>query len=171
VTLAELVRDIAYHNPVWTPSDVEQRARLLREGGLLPHGGRGRPSPPVIPRDVATLLLGLSATGRAVEVVPVVKVYRDLQSSSNNGFARAPDFATALTVILEDTEFLRMVDRVEICRSWPEAVIVYRKGKKSKTRVETYLPHHGRPARRDQIQVSVNLRTEMLLRLSSSISS
>lgn len=170
VTLAELVRDIAYHNPEWRPSDVEQRARLLREGGLLPHGGRGKTSPHVMARDVATLLLGLAAAGRAVDVVTVVNRYRGLRSSSSNAFANAPDFFAALTLILEDGEFLRVVDRVEVCRSWPEAVIVYRKGKKDKTRVETYLPLSGRPERRDQIQVSVNLRTEMLRGLSSAVS-
>jgi len=169
VTLAELVRDVAYHNPEWRPSDVEQRARLLREAGLLPQGGRGRASPPVVARDVATLLVGLGSTGKAVEVVSVVEAYLALVPSGPNPFARAPNFGTALTVIFEDAQVLGLVDRVEMCRSWPEASIVFRGGKKGKKRRETYLASAGRPERRDQIEIVATVHSEMLSELGSGL--
>ncbi len=169
VTLAELVRDIAYHNPEWRPSDIEQRARLLREAGLLPRGVRGRAGPVVGSRDVATLIVGLAATGKAVEVEAATRDYMALVPSDQHALAGAPDFGSALTMALEDSQVMELVDRVSICRSWPEAWIVFRVGKKAKKIRESYVPLSGKPTRRDQIEIAATIRRDMLITLGTAL--
>jgi hypothetical protein len=173
VTLAELVRDIGYFNSGWRPSDIEQRARLLREARKLPHAGRGRESPPVGPEHVATLLIGLAATSRAVEVVQAVEVYEalvPLRGRRDDALTRAPTFATALSSVVLDLSLGSVIRDVVICQSWPEATIRYVKGKKQKNRADVFVPSAGRPQRIDLIERCTILKGELLVKLGRSVS-
>lgn len=172
MTLAELVRDLGFYNPGWRPSDIEQRARLLREARLLPHAGRGRESPPIGPENVATLLIGLAATSRAVEVVQAVEIYSQLPpvSGGSDPLTRAPNFGAALAAVLLDRSLGTAIRDVVVCQSWPEATIRYVKGKKRKHRSDVFLPVDGRPARVDLMERCTVLRGSLLMKLGRSVS-
>jgi len=111
----------------WTRSEIDQCTRQLRQGGLLPVGGRGLNAPEITPEHAALILIGLSAThtGRSADVLDAVKTYGPMPPVGE-AFADATSFADAMTSILSSWNALRSVltvHSVVVCATWPEATV------------------------------------------------
>lgn len=132
MNLGELVRDLAYFNPGWSPSDINQRCRLLREARLLPHAGRGRTAPRISPADAAVLVIGMAAAERTIGIVDTTRRYLGLVCVGSPAGPVSGSLAEAMAAFIADPALLEPVRRIVINRAWPAAEIVYRKGKKGK---------------------------------------
>jgi hypothetical protein len=97
-------------------SDLDVRARKLRDAGLLPRDGRGAAAPDLNARDAAALLLGVAATNRAVEAADAVKYFGALAPAggAQNGFASSPDLLRAIAATLESVKLAGTVERITI---------------------------------------------------------
>lgn len=132
MNLGELVRDLAYFNPTWSPSDINQRCRLLREARLLPHAGRGRNAPRISSADAAVLVLGMAAAEKTVEIVDRTRRYLELVCVGTPNGPVSGSLPETLAAFIAEPALLDPVRRIVINRAWPSAEIAYRKGKKGK---------------------------------------
>lgn len=115
-----------------SPADIQHRARLLRENGVLPQKGRGVSAAHVTAKDCAGLVLALLAKSSdisaATAVVRAVKVFGALKGEAlkiqivpdevpvpeeyDRDFTLAPagTFLTAFTAIIEGRRAVRQFD-------------------------------------------------------------
>jgi hypothetical protein len=169
LTLAELTRDIAFFNPHWQPADIQQRTRLLREARLLPHSGRGRRALRVSPAHAATLLIGVAAADKTVDVVEVTRRYLGLKRVGGSSSDADPvSFADSLAAVLADPAVASRTRRVTICRTWPEARIEWAKEKKGKKRItDRFRSDDPLPPRQDLIRLDAVLDPKLLEEIAS----
>jgi len=92
----------------------------LGKAGLLPKGGRGLYAPDAKPEHIANLLIGLMASDKTKNAVDAVKSYSKLQTEDSS--AR---FGEVLTKILSIVNLADKVFAVRLCRTIPEAEIIY----------------------------------------------
>lgn len=139
----------------WATTDIEHRARRLREARMLPTG-RGSASPEIEPAEAVSLVIALGACEHAVHVVNAVMRYAPMVPVGGLGasFCGASTFGDALAEILADVRWLYNVERVAIRRNWPEATITWRQAGEERTAI--YRPE-GTPDRGygDAVQVDV----------------
>ena len=79
---------------------------------------------------MARLLIGLTASETAPKAVDTVIEYAKMSAIGECCFDGADDLETALGAIFSDVNFTLPVKEVIICRSWPEATIVKKDGKR-----------------------------------------
>lgn len=122
-------------NP-WSASEIDQRTRGLRDAGFLPVGGRGLNAPHIMPQHAALILISLAATNRAVETADATRAYASLEPVNPLApFAGQTMFADALGAILSDPYFRLKVSAVVVCRTWQEAIIKYRHGRRERSTI------------------------------------
>ena len=171
-TTADLLRDIAFFNPGWRPADIDQRARLLRQAGWLPDGGRGRAQPPIEARHAAHMLIGLAAARKAVDVVTATDRYVALRSRDGGALRDFSTLGEAVEAILGDEALSGAVTRLTICRSWPEATISLRKARKAKKGKKKAVQRFGASAGgAGHIRIDAVVAGEMLVEIARRLAS
>src|SRR5438045_3744774 len=114
----------------WSPSEIDQCTRQLRQAGLLPIGGRGLNAPDITPEHAALILIGLAAARRAADVKAAVQTYASMPALGE-AFFGAETFARALTLMLSSWRTLRSelkIKGVVVCTTWPEAAVHFWSG-------------------------------------------
>jgi hypothetical protein len=111
-----------------SPSDLDIRMRELRQGKMLPTGGRGLNAPAITADHAATILIALKGSTKSVDAALAVNHFAELVDGDKS-------FAEALTELLKDQEAAATVDRVELNRTAISASIFFKDGK-----VSWYLP-------------------------------
>jgi len=86
---------VSFQVPLFTASDLDQRARSLRTAGLIPNPGRGGASPPARPEHVAAILIGVAAPAAAGAAGHVREIGALVPTAGEAPFS-ADDFAQAL---------------------------------------------------------------------------
>ena len=123
----EFERLLAAQTSNWSASEIDQRTRALRAAGKLPVGGHGLNAPDVQAEQAAMILIALAATERASASVEAVDNYASLRwqrlQKGETAFAGKRTFGEALIAILEDRDNERAVAEVQICRTWPWAIV------------------------------------------------
>ncbi|MEI6610967.1 MAG: hypothetical protein WCO53_14665 [Deltaproteobacteria bacterium] len=117
------------HNACFSRSDAEQRSMKLRNGLLTPRGARGPQAPHLEPVHMARLTIALAAAETAPQAADTVVKYARLTAIGERWFDGADDFEQALTAIFTDSDIVRQVETVSICRSWPQAAIILTDGR------------------------------------------
>ena len=106
----------------WGASELDQRARRLREAGVLPSAGRGRHAPHLTAEHGAAIILSLASI-TAVDAVPTAAAYAELPAADGS------PLGVALENILCDPAEAAKVDRLVINKSWRRAEIVFLDGR------------------------------------------
>ena len=121
------------------------------------------------PAQAATLLIGVAAADKTVDVVEVTQRYSALIRASGSSDADLPvNFADSLAAILADPAVASRVRRVTVCRTWPEARIEWVKEKKGKKRItDRYRSADPLPPRRDLIRIDAVLDRKLLEEIAS----
>lgn len=121
-------RDYLAARTPWPRRRVADCLRRLRAVGALVEPVGGREGPRVTAEAAAYALLALSAAAAPGEAEEALDTYATMTPEDETDFAGSLTFGQALTQMLADPGLARRVERVVICRSWPEAVVDYRDG-------------------------------------------
>ena len=149
-------------------SNIDQRFRQLRAAGLVPKGANGRNAPPISARQAAVILIGVASVARPGQIPARVPQFLCLPAAEpdKSGFNGHRTFVEAFTYIL-DTPSLwpgrrsgikTRVDRVEIAREVPEAVIYWDDERGN----EVPYRYTAAPEERHPIRLSVAIRASAL---------
>jgi hypothetical protein len=114
---------------ITTKSEADQRAMRLREAGLLSKGGRGPHAPDLSTSDIVNLIIAITVAGKSTQAIDKVNVYRKMETSSK-GEITAENFGDALAQIILKPELASCIKKTVICRTWPEAEIIFDNGEK-----------------------------------------
>lgn len=127
----------------WSRSDVDQRTRRLRKMRMLPTGGRGLNAPAIEAEHAANILIALAAAEKAVGVHDAIMNYAPMvtrpRSPGDFDFLGCKSFAETLTKILDTPAVANRIKEISICRSWPEATIIYQTSE-GESKQEHYTP-------------------------------
>lgn len=107
-----------------TAADLDLRFRELRKMRMLPTGGRGRHAPDITAEHVATILIAVAGSTKAIEAARAVLDFAPLREVEGGG----ETFAEALTTILNDEDLAGVVGAVRLCRTLNFAEIEYENG-------------------------------------------
>lgn len=107
----------------WSATDLEQKARRLREAGFLPQGGHGVNAPHARPFHAANLLLGVAGATGASSVVDALAPRLSLVSKGS------AVLADVLADVLSDVGAANKVELVTVSRSHLWAKIDWRDGR------------------------------------------
>lgn len=116
-----LVRKLAFVAN-WPASDIEHRARKLREAGFLPQGGHGRHAPDMRPYQAVNLLLGIASSHAASHVVEQLAPRLSLVTKSG------AVLADVLADVLSSVKAANQIEALVVSRSRLEARIEWRDG-------------------------------------------
>lgn len=111
---------------------------LLSAEGLIPSEGRGPYAYPMDPESTARLLIGFAATSNAKAAPVKCKEYSWLTIRPGHTWSESlpyrptplgiPTLLEVLSRVLENPDHVREIERLTICRSWPEARLWLRNG-------------------------------------------
>lgn len=107
--------------------ELDRIAGYLRETRLIPVGARGLNAPDLQPDDAANLFIGLIASARPKDAKEAVPKYSSLKA--NDKCASFPfkfdgdTFGQAVDEIFGDPSLAYLVEKIEVCRIRPEAII------------------------------------------------
>jgi hypothetical protein len=105
------------------------RLAVLLTGADLVSGGKGRRGADFDAKDVKNLLIGVMAAGdKAASAPKEVVAYNALEAEAGEfkGFAGSSTFGEALESILGNHDLAVLVEKVVLCRTWPEASIIWK---------------------------------------------
>jgi hypothetical protein len=108
-------------------SAVDQRARALREGDLLSHGGRGPRAPDITIGDAANMLLALAAP-MAADAPATVADLRAMVEKDGAFLGDGSTFGNAIELIIARGVTERRVQQVRIARPFRSATIILEDG-------------------------------------------
>lgn len=130
----------------WPASDIEHRARKLREAGFLPQGGHGRHAPDMRPYQAANLLLGIASSHAASHVVEQLAPRLSLVTRSG------AVLADVLTEVLSSVKAANQIEALVVSRSRLEARVEWRDG-----RVDEFTPAQPRQERSTGMKCDVTI--------------
>ena len=107
--------------------DLDRRAVHLREARLLSKSGRGLYAQEMSPQDATNLIIALMAAHRAPQAVNAVIEYSKLKPTIEPFFG-ATTFGEALDEIFNNPNLAEYIDKIYVCRTFPETMIVYKFG-------------------------------------------
>lgn len=125
--------------------DLDLRTRRLREHRMLPIGGRGLNAPVIDAGHVATILIAIAGSEKAVHAHQAVLTYAPMipknedRSKLHFDFKGCKTFAAMLEDICDKQVLADRVEKIEICRSWPEARIFWKDGD-GNSKTQLYAP-------------------------------
>lgn len=108
-------------------SEVDQRLRILREAGIISHGGRGPYAPTMRSVEIASILISLCGAERASDTISRIDAYATMPPRGDGPFKPFANIIGALTAILDRRAPCGVISVNLAFRGPAEAEILYEK--------------------------------------------